>query len=272
MNMLKNPFIVLAASLFALAVVPLSYAADNAATAHGKKGVDMAQQGAFDQAIGEFTEAIKLAPTDPRFYRDRGGVYLTTKRFQEAAADFSKAVELAPKDYAGYSLRGAAESELLQLDQALVDLNKALELKPNDPQTLERRGLVYYRQKNYQASLDDYNNALSQNPTSSLGLSRRADTFVALNQFDKAQVDLEALVKTKPEDVAAQDRLNYVKQKIAIANAPKPSPGISVEPVATPRIPEKPMDPRMKIAIGAAAVLVLFIIIVLIVRRKGRGY
>jgi hypothetical protein len=95
---------------------------------------------------------------------------------------------------------------------------------------------------------------------------------VALGQFDKALSDLEALIKAKPEDVAAQDRLNFVKQKIALANAPRSTaaPQVSVAPAATP-VPE-PMDPRLKIGLGAGAVLVLFIIIVLIVRRKGRGY
>src|ERR1043165_1596917 len=126
MNMPKNRFILLAVSLLSLALAPRSYAAKGEAAAHANKGVQLSQQAAFDQAIAEFTEAIKLDPSDPRFYRDRGGVYLTTKRFQDAVNDFAKMVELAPKDYAAYSLRGAAESELLKLDEALADLNKAL--------------------------------------------------------------------------------------------------------------------------------------------------
>jgi hypothetical protein len=95
---------------------------------------------------------------------------------------------------------------------------------------------------------------------------------VALGQFDKALPDLEGLIKAKPEDMAAQDRLNFVKQKIAMTNAPRSTaaPDVSVAPAPTP-VPQ-PMDPRVKIGIGVAAVVVLFIIIVLIVRRKGRGY
>ena len=110
----------------------LSDAADATATARDE-GVQLAQQGAFDEAIEEFTKAIEIDPEDVRIYRDRGGVYLTTKRFQEAA-NISKAIELSPKDYAGYR-PGAGQSELLQLDQALADLNKAIELNPNDPET-----------------------------------------------------------------------------------------------------------------------------------------
>jgi tetratricopeptide (TPR) repeat protein len=272
MNIPKKPFISLVACLAAFALAPFAQAADSPPTAHANKGVQLAQQGAFEEAIAAFTKAIEANPKDVRFYKDRGGVYLTTRRFQDAVNDFTKVVELAPKDYAGYSLRGAAQSELLQLDPALADLNKALELKANDPQTLERRGLVYYRQKNYQAAIDDYNNALTQNPTSALGLSRRADAFVALSQFDKAQADLEAWVKAKPDDFAAQDRLNFVKQKIAQANAPRPTAAAAVTATIAPTLPAEPMDPRVKVAIGAGALVVVFIIVVLIIRKKSRGY
>src|SRR5215203_1941305 len=87
-----------------------------AAEAHANKGVQLAQQGALDAAIAEFTEAIKISPKDGRLYRDRGGVFLTSKKFKEAADDFSKAIEIAPKDYAAYSARGAAMIELAQID------------------------------------------------------------------------------------------------------------------------------------------------------------
>ena len=134
MKIPKTPFIFLAAAVAVLALTPL-HAANPTATGHANKGVQLSQQGAFDQAVEEFTKAIAADPKDARFYRDRGGVYLTMKRFQDAVNDFTKAIELAPKEHAGYSLRGAAQSELLQLDVALADLNKALEIKPNDPIT-----------------------------------------------------------------------------------------------------------------------------------------
>src|SRR3954468_638033 len=114
MNIPKHAITFLIAGCIAFSLVSLAGAAEKeGATGHAKKAVELSQQGAFDQAIQEFTLAIEASPKDVRLYRDRGGVYLTTRRFPEAVADFSKAIELAPKDYAGYSLRGAAQSELL---------------------------------------------------------------------------------------------------------------------------------------------------------------
>jgi len=99
MNNPKTRIILSVAILLALAAARLTLAADASATAHANKGVQLSQQGALDQAVVEFNEAIKIDPKDVRFYRDRGGVYLTMKRFQEAVTDFAKVVELAPKAF-----------------------------------------------------------------------------------------------------------------------------------------------------------------------------
>src|SRR5688572_32793093 len=102
MKIPKTPFLFLAAALAVLALTPL-HAANPTATGHANKGVQLAQQGAFDQAVEEFTKAIEADPRDARFYRDRGGVYLTMKRFQDAINDFTKAIELSPKEHTGRS-------------------------------------------------------------------------------------------------------------------------------------------------------------------------
>ena len=105
MNNAMNRFIFLAVTLGVLAPVPLTRAANETATAHATKGVQLAQQGAFDQAIEEFTKAIEVDPKDARIHRDRVGVYLTMQRFQDAVNDFTKAIELLPKDYAAECLQ-----------------------------------------------------------------------------------------------------------------------------------------------------------------------
>ncbi|MDQ6939992.1 MAG: tetratricopeptide repeat protein, partial [Verrucomicrobiota bacterium] len=59
-------------------------AAGGSSAEHANKGVQLSQQGAFDQAIEEFGKAIEDSPKDARLYNDRGGVYLTMQKFQEA--------------------------------------------------------------------------------------------------------------------------------------------------------------------------------------------
>ncbi len=231
--------------------------------AEAARAVQLAQQGATEEAIKIFTKVIEARPKDARLYNDRGGIYLTTMKFAEAEADFAKAIELAPKDYAGYSYRGAALVELNRPDDAMVDLNKALELKPDDSRTLERRGLAHYKLKNYQAALADYNKALEVTPDSTLALSRRADAFVALQQFGPAQADLQAYLKIRPEDFGAEERLRYVNAKL---NPPPPPTAAPPTPVPTP--PPIKLLTRVNVFIALGALLFLGIIAAIIAKMR----
>ncbi len=78
---------------------------DKEAMAEAAKAVQLAQQGAYDQAVAGFTKAINLSPKDDRLYKDRGSIYLTLQKFPEAVADFAKAIELNPKN--DQAIRGA---------------------------------------------------------------------------------------------------------------------------------------------------------------------
>jgi tetratricopeptide (TPR) repeat protein len=127
MNNPKTRITSWAVSLLLFATANWSYCADPAAAAqHGNKGNELAQQGKYDEAIQEFTLAIKDNVKDPRFYLDRGRVYRVAKKYPEALADFNKAIEMAPESDVGYYERGKTELEQNQYDPALTDENKAL--------------------------------------------------------------------------------------------------------------------------------------------------
>src|SRR6266446_7645821 len=97
-----------------------------ASDAHSRRGIELAQEKKFDEAIAEFTKALQADPGNPVKYRNRGSAYRQAGRFPEAAADFSKMIQLAPKDSMGYFERGQTAVAQNQLDPALEDLNKAL--------------------------------------------------------------------------------------------------------------------------------------------------
>jgi tetratricopeptide (TPR) repeat protein len=237
--------------------------APDAGAEHAKKGLELAQQGANEAAIEEFTKAIAAKPKEALLYLNRGKLLRGLTKTPEAIADFAKAIELAPEQPAGYSERGAT---LAAQDPAaaLVDLNKALELKPNDPLSLIRRGFVFYKQKNYEAALADYNIALERTPSDILGLNRRADVFVALNRFPEAKADLEAVLKIDPNDFTAADHMRFVQAKLA------PPVAAPAQPVAasTPRpTPPAPLLSRKNVFIALGALLLLGLVAVVIAKR-----
>ena len=76
------------------------------ASSHVNKGVELAQQRKYDEAIKEFNAAIEANPKSAKAYLNRGTAYRALQKYDEAMADFAKAIEIAPKDEMGYIERG----------------------------------------------------------------------------------------------------------------------------------------------------------------------
>ena len=61
------------------------------------RGFDYDVKGEHDNAIANFTEAIRLNPKDAKAYQGRGAVYHNKGEQAKAEADFAKAKELGYK-------------------------------------------------------------------------------------------------------------------------------------------------------------------------------
>jgi tetratricopeptide (TPR) repeat protein len=273
--MSRNPsLIIVAAALLCLAQSGVGQAQTKKPTSgsaeHANKGVKLAQAGAYEEAIAEFTKAIQLSPKDAHIYDDRGWAYHKLNRFPEAIEDFSKAIEIAPKDYAGYSGRGVTLVAQNQNDAALVDLNKALELKPDDAQTLRFRAFAYKNMKQYDLAIQDYTAVLSKTDPNSGDQAKlaAADLFAKRGyiyslalQYENAINDYKEALRLNPNDIETPQRLQYSESMLALKNAPPPT----ATPTPTPSPPSFVTPLNMGIAI------VVLLIIAVIVRLLTRG-
>jgi tetratricopeptide (TPR) repeat protein len=246
---------------------------------HANKGVELAQGGAYEEAIEEFTKAIKISPEDARLYNDRGRVYHRMNRLLEAIEDFSTAIKLAPKDYAGYSERGAAQVSQNQMDAAIADLNKALELKPDDAQTLRFRASAYKGLKQYDLAVADYTAILSKTDPNSSDqaklaaadlLAKRGYTYNLMQQYENAINDFKEAMRLNPNDPDTPQRLDYSESMLAKQKA-TPTP---MTPTATPSpTPEEPglissLITPFNIGIAIAVLIIIAVIVRLITRGK----
>ena len=81
-----------------------------------------------EEAVGYFSEALRLDSDLAAAYAGRGAVYATQEQYQRAIEDFHQAIRLEP-DYAGaYNGRGIAYDILGQKAKALQEWRKACEL------------------------------------------------------------------------------------------------------------------------------------------------
>ncbi len=162
----------------------------------------------IENAIEDFTEAIKLKSDYPSAYNNRGRAYFTEGELENAIKDFSKAIELMPRCPEAYHYRGLAYFRKGNSDNAIADLSEAICLNPDDAEAYHRRGIVYLRKEDFNSAIIDLNKAIKMNPNDNLVYYSRGETWLHLKKWDKAKADLTT-AKEKGVDIAAVFHNSY---------------------------------------------------------------
>eukprot|EP01133_Synstelium_polycarpum_P015856 gene15856-18842_t len=84
----------------------------------------------YEEAVGHFTEAISLDPSNHILYSNRSACYASLKNFESALEDANKTVGLKPDWSKGYLRQGTALNGLTRFDDALDSCHKGLEIEP----------------------------------------------------------------------------------------------------------------------------------------------
>jgi tetratricopeptide (TPR) repeat protein len=108
------------------------------------KGAEHILKNQEEDAIIQYSNAIKSDPLYAIAYDNRGLLYLNRGDFVKAAADFSRAIELDPDFADAYLNRGIAYAlGTGQYVAAISDYAKAIELNPTDALGYNYRGYLY---------------------------------------------------------------------------------------------------------------------------------
>jgi tetratricopeptide (TPR) repeat protein len=94
-----------------------------------ERGLSHAEKGDHDQAIADFTEAIRLDPKNADAYYSRALSYDLKSDHDQAIADFTEAIRLHPNNAKFYAFRAKAYRALGEEVKAASDDRKAQEFK-----------------------------------------------------------------------------------------------------------------------------------------------
>lgn len=141
-------FFVLLAGLLFLTACNVSYLE--------KFGEFDAKQGNYEEAIKDFTKAIRYAPKDPVPLAARGYVYQKMGKNDEAIADYTKAIALDPADDELYLIRGVAYSLKGLTDEAILDYSRAIAINPRNADAYFNRAQAYEAKNMNDQAVEDY--------------------------------------------------------------------------------------------------------------------
>ena len=103
---------------------------ESQAAKHNVTGVFLETQKQFEDAVGEFDQAIRLDTQFGLAYYNWGQVYLKLENYVSAIEDYDEAIERHPDPALIYTRRGEAHFGLSQYEQSIQDHTEAIRLDP----------------------------------------------------------------------------------------------------------------------------------------------
>lgn len=159
------------------------------ALAYRIRGLARAEAGAFDEAIADLTEAIRIAPGDTAAFAGRAHARLAKGQADGAIADFTSAAKLAPQRTAPIIGRGHAHLVKGDADAAIADFTEAIRLQPSNATAHNNRGLAWRRKGDNDKAILDFTKAIELNPIYALAYNNRGYAYEAKSMRVEAIAD-----------------------------------------------------------------------------------
>jgi len=165
---------------------------------HLNAGLSLLEEERLDEAIGAFTEAIRLNPENSRAYTGRGRANAALSQLRPAIDDFSQAIRIDPQFANLYRFRGMAYGLLGQHSHGLLDLDEAISRDPQSAESYFQRGVAYLAESTRAFSLrqlnlavQDTSKAILLDPNHGDAYQVRALAYMSLGDLHQAQQDAQ---------------------------------------------------------------------------------
>jgi tetratricopeptide (TPR) repeat protein len=149
----------------------------NEANRFAREGAEASKNQDWDKAVDLLRKATNLdrkyAPDLAAVYQGRGYAYAKSQQYQEAIQDFSEALKIKSNDPRIYDQRAAVEMKMYDYDKALADYSEIIKLKPNDVRYLNYRAYIYETKDDMQNSMADTEKALKIDPNNQEAKARK---------------------------------------------------------------------------------------------------
>lgn len=151
-------------------------------------------EGKYEEAIENYSQAIKADPLYAQAYLWRGHSKYALRKFDEAIQDYGKIIQLSPGDAEAYYYRGNAKYSLEKYNEAITDFTLTIKYEPKHAKANYYRGLSYYFLNKYGAALDDLNTAISIAPDANT-YYWRGNSQYGLEEYAKAIEDFNKSIE-----------------------------------------------------------------------------
>ncbi len=149
-----------------------------------------------EDALKDYSAAIRLAPDWPGSYSCRAEVYKKAGNLQEALADYNVVLAKDSSDLSALTDRGAVLNRLKKYDRAVKDFESAGKMNNSVRQSWDyyeafyNRGIESLESENYEQAVEDFTRAAESQPKWPEPYLNRGRALRHLQRYDEALQDI----------------------------------------------------------------------------------
>lgn len=150
---------------------------ENEANRLARDGAEASKNQDYDKAVDLLRKATdldhKYAPDLAAVYQGRAYALAKNQQFQEAIQDYTEALKIKPDDARIYEQRAAVEMKMYDYDKALADYSEMIKLKPNEARYYNYRAYIYETKGDIKNSMADTEKVLKMDTNNAEAKARK---------------------------------------------------------------------------------------------------
>ncbi len=167
----------------------------------------------YEDALEQFTKAIKIEPRYNSAIKKRGVVYIELKQYKNALADFTQALKNQPNDPETYSAMTRAYCDLGENKLALNNADQLIKLAP-DRASYVVRARIKMNLKDFKGAIDDLAHVAGDNKRDDEAYLLKAQCHESLGDFKSALADYSRIIAFNKKDEMAFQKRGDVYMKL----------------------------------------------------------
>ena len=172
----------------------------------------LAAAGRTDEAIAEFREGLRVAPTSADLHNGLGRALFGTGRLEEARQEFATAIRLDPGLAEAHNNLGAVLARQGDARSAVGEYAAAVKLDPDYPLAHYNLGLALAASGQFDAGIRECLDALGRDPTHPDWEAATAHLYAQAGRRDDAIAHLRAALAIDPNYAPAREVLAAIEK------------------------------------------------------------
>jgi Flp pilus assembly protein TadD len=183
------------------------------------------EDGRAADAVAEFAEAVRLAPTSDRHYA-LGSALSQERRFAEAALHFEEALRMKPDSPEALYGLGVVRQQQGRLDEAIELYRRAIQLNLHYANAHYNLGRALADQGNAEAAITEYRRALELRPDDAEAHRGLAVALASANAVAEAVAEYRASLAQDPDSSSALLDLSWLLATSSVAGIRDPAEAV----------------------------------------------